>query len=334
MFIVTQSLTTMVFVVYFSKCRVKYIFGRGFEMKKTELQTMVVSELKALAKKMNIKMPSRARKADFVESLLAAFKKQSSKSIAKNEVGVKSAGVKNGASRKQGPAAPKRIPIQKPAAEVPAVPREWKMPPGAEEPLMAQERVSDAKYYTGPLQEQKAVNSYAELPLGYGEEKISLMVRDPYLAYVYWEVSPSRIQREKLWFGLSGRLTVRIYDITGVQFDGRNAVGYFDQDVDELAGSWYFDLGRPAHSFVADIGLLSGEGRYLTLARSNYVVMPRDGVSDVVDEEWMLADEEFWKLYGFPGGPSSAQLQEMMKLRREQQVTSPGAFLRERTKRK
>ena len=176
--------------------------------------------------------------------------------------------------------------------------------------------------------------AYEELPLGYGEEKIALMVRDPYLAYVYWEVTPSRIEREKAWFGWNSKLTVRIYDVTGVQFDGRNAVGYYDQEVTELIGSWYFDLGRPTHSFIADIGLLSPEGRYLTLARSNYVMMPRDGVSDVVDEEWMLVDEEFWKLYGFPGGPSSPQLQEMMRIRRMQQITSPGTFSRERSKRK
>jgi hypothetical protein len=303
-------------------------------MKKTELQTMVVKELKALAKKMNIKMPSGARKVDIVESLFAAFRKKGNTSIAKNGNAAKSAGIKksaapkNAAPKKQD--VPKRIPVHKPAPEAPAAKREWKMPPGTEEPLMAQERVSDAKYYTGP--EQRPISSYAELPLGYGEEKIALMVRDPYLAYVYWEVSPSRVQREKSWFGLSGKLTIRIYDVTGVQFDGRNAVGYFDQEVGELAGSWYFDLGRPTHSFVADLGLLSGEGRFLTLARSNYVVMPRDGVSDVVDEEWMLADEEFWKIYGVPGGPSSPQLQEMMRVRKNQQVTSPGTFSRDRIK--
>ena len=112
--------------------------------------------------------------------------------------------------------------------------------------------------------------------------------------------------------------------MTGVQFDGRNAVGYYDQEVTDLIGSWYFDLGRPTHSFISDVGLLSPEGRFLTLARSNYVMMPRDGVSDVVDEEWMLVDEEFWKLYGFPGGPSSPHLQEMMRIRRMQQISSPG----------
>ncbi len=303
-------------------------------MKKTELQTMVLSELKALAKKMNLKMPARARKADIVDYLCTAFAHKSGKitNAVKQEKASKSAVVKKKNSVPKKQIAPKRIPIEKPGQGTPGADREWKMPPGTEEPLMAQERVADAKYYTGPAQEQQAKGAYSELPLGYGEERIALMVRDPYLAYVYWELTPSRIQREKAWFGWNGKMTVRIYDVTGVQFDGRNAIGYFDQEVNELIGSWYFDLGRPTHSFVADIGLLSAEGRFLTLARSNYVVMPRDGVSDVVDEEWMLVDEEFWKLYGFPGGPSSPQLQEMMRIRRMQQVTSPGMFSRERPK--
>lgn len=315
-------------------------------MKKTELQTMVVSELKALAKKMKVKLRAGARKSEIVDEISAAFKKKDNNgqpAVVKSAAARPKNGIKKNipvmrevSSRKK-ISAPEPIPairrsVPKPTVEAPPTGREWKMPPGTEEPLMAQERVSDAKYYTGPGAEQVTSFAYQELPAGYGEEKIALMVRDPHLAYVYWEMTPSRLQREKAWFGWNARLTVRIYDVTGVQFDGRNAVGYFDQEVSDLLGSWYFDLGRPTHSFIADIGLLSPEGRYLTLARSNCVMMPRDGVSDVVDEEWMLADEEFWKLYGFPGGPSSPQLQEMMRIRRIQQITSPGTFSRERIK--
>jgi len=164
------------------------------------------------------------------------------------------------------------------------------------------------------------------------------MTRDPYVAHAYWEVTPARIEREKAWLGWNSRLCIRIYDVTGVQFDGRNALGYYDQEVYERTGSWYFDLGKPTHSFCADLGLLSPEGKFLTLARSNYVTMPRDGVSDVVDEEWMIVDEEFWKLYGypegFPGGISSQQAQEIVKRRRMQEISSPGMSSREKVKRK
>jgi len=207
------------------------------------------------------------------------------------------------------------------------------MPAGVEEPLIAQERVADAKYYTGAQAAEKIAPSSREFPHGYNEDKIVLMVRDPYWAFTYWEVTPARIEKEKAWFGWNSKLCVRIYDITGVQFNGTNAIGYIDQEVFERTGNWYFDLGRPTHSFCAELGLLTPEGRFLTLARSNYINMPRDGVSDVLDEEWMLLEEDFWKLYGFPGG-SSPQLQELWKRMRLHGITSPGMSSRDKAKRK
>jgi hypothetical protein len=288
-------------------------------MKKPELSAMIVSELKALAKKMKVDLPTGAKKADIVEALSAALQRNNRTAAAK-----KTSGSVKTIVRKDAPA---KKPAQAPAV---APAREWKLPPGAEEPLMAQERVSEAKYYTGPVLEHRP--GHEDLPYGYGEEKIALMVRDPYLVHAYWEVTPARIEREKAWFGWNSKLAVRIYDVTGINFDGRNALGYFDQEVFERLGSWYFDVGRPSHSFIADVGLLSPEGKFLTLARSNHISMPRDGVSDVLDEEWMLVDEEFWKLYGFPGGPSSPQIQEMIKRRRMQQITSPGTFARAKRK--
>ena len=164
------------------------------------------------------------------------------------------------------------------------------------------------------------------------------MMRDPFVAYAYWDSSPARIERERAWFGWNSKLCLRIYDVTGVQFDGRNAIGYFDQEISDRTGNWYFDLGRPSHSFCADLGLLAPEGRFLTLARSNYITMPLDTASDTIDEEWMLVDEEFWKLYGYPegmrGGLSSPQMQEMVRRRRLLEISSPGLFSRERQKRK
>lgn len=329
-------------------------------MKKTELTAMTVAELKALAKKKKVSLSAGGKKSDIIDALTAVAKavkpaakravasvKKTAKKVAAS---VKSATKKEVAAKpltrktvKPGKSAATRKPVAK--KHVPAgtlLPkttpvREWKLPPGTEEPLMAQERVAESKYYTGPLPQTPAVAS-RELPRGYNEEKISLLSRDPFVAYAYWEATPARIEREKAWLGWDSKLVVRVYDITGVQFDGRNAIGYFDQEVVEGAGSWYFDFGRPTHSFCADLGLSSPGGRFLTIARSNYITMPRDGVSDVIDEDWMLVDEEFWKLYGYPEGSrrgvSSPEMQEMLKRRRELELTSPGLFSRERSKRK
>jgi len=329
---------------------------------------MTVAELKALAKKKKVSLNGKGTKADIITVLLSseASIEPAKRPAMKNAVtAVKTAAVKQLATKKAvltaktaadkqpttksaAPAA-KAAAVRKPvssqrrsfATKAPKVTipaREWKLPPAAEEPVMAQERVAEAKYYTGPAL-QVQVPPHGELPQGYGDDKIVLMMRDPFVAYAYWEATAARIEREKQWFGWNSKLCVRIYDITGVQFDGRNAIGYYDQEIVDRIGNWYFDLGRPAHSFCADLGLLSPEGRFLTFARSNYITMPLDGASDIIDEEWMLVDEEFWKLYGYPEGfrrgVSSPEMQEMLKRRRELEITSPGLFSRERpTKRK
>jgi hypothetical protein len=335
-------------------------------MKKSELTAMTVVELKALAKKRKVSLSAGDKKADIMKALIAvsttmkparkravaslkqavrksdtSAKKFAKKTVAKKAVVAKGS-TKKAVKTSKGATIPRPVARKRSTSAGKKSPktvlvREWKLPPGVEEPLMAQERVSESKYYTGPLPLVPAVAS-GELPMGYNEEKIAILSRDPYVAYAYWEATPARIERDKAWFGWDSKLCVRIYDITGVQFDGRNATGYFDQEVEDRIGSWYFDVGRPSHSFCADIGLLSLGGRFLTIARSNYITMPRDGVSDVIDEEWMLVDEEFWKLYGYPEGfrqgVSSPEMQEMLKRRRELEITSPGLFSRDRAKRK
>ncbi len=299
-------------------------------MKKSELLSMVVTELKALAKKMKIAVPEGARKTDIIDALLAADKKEKKAApTVKKARKTDSKTRAKKAARVKAPSPSKRAPESK--IQEPTVPvHDWKMPPGTEEPLLAQERIAESKYYTGPANYMTA-GEHGELQRTYGEDRIVLMTRDPFVVHAYWEATPPRLDREKAWFGWNSKLCVRIYDITGVQFDGRNAVGYFDQEVFERAGNWYFDLGRPSHSFCADLGLLSPEGRFLTLARSNYVTMPRDGVSDAVDDEWMLVDEEFWKLYGshgFQGSSAGMQEKEMVRRRRQRvhAISSPGLF--------
>ena len=295
---------------------------------------------KAAAKK-KITKKTAAKKTSAKKASVAPKKPAPKKTVAaktaKKKTTVKKAATKKTATKKTAKKrATKKTATKKTATKTAPVKasRSWVVPKSARKPLQAQEQVADAKYYTGLHDDSIALRSSDKLPAGYGEDRITLMARDPSLTYAYWEATPERLVKERSWFGMASELVVRIYDITGVQFDGRNAVGYFDQDVAEPAGSWYFETGRPGHSFCADLGIRSPEGRFLTLARSNYITMPRDGVSDIIDEEWMLADEEFWQLYGFPDGVSSPQVQELWRRRHQQEITSPGLFSRTKGKNK
>lgn len=111
------------------------------------------------------------------------------------------------------------------------------------------------------------------LPTEYGENGITLMTVDPYKLFAFWEV------REDTLSMYSGDLNVRVYDVTGIDFDGMNANSYFDIAVNERIGSLYIDVS-PEKEFVADIGIVSPYDIFITIARSNKVSTPRAMISE------------------------------------------------------
>jgi hypothetical protein len=174
-----------------------------------------------------------------------------------------------------------------------------------------------------------------DLPSAYGMDRIVLLVRDPYWLHVYWEVSRDALLKAKTvlkeeWE--SARSTLRVYDVTGVDFDGNNAESYFDIEIGGGTNNWYINTGVPNRTYCVDIGLLSSSGKFVMLARSNKATTPRDAPSEVSDEEWMIPDWQFEQIYalsgGFNVGTGSAELKEMMEkaLGRETSSGAPSSF--------
>jgi len=143
-----------------------------------------------------------------------------------------------------------------------------------------------------------------ELPGGYGKDVIVLQVRDPRWVHSYWEIIGPTYDRLKSQLGntfYAAKKMLRVYDVTEVTFDGTNAHRFYDIEVFE-ATSWYVDLNGAGRSWCVDIGLLLPDGRFITIARSNVVRMPLEGPSWITDEEWMIPDELFARLYGMGFG--------------------------------
>ncbi|MEW6214040.1 MAG: DUF4912 domain-containing protein [Nitrospirota bacterium] len=111
------------------------------------------------------------------------------------------------------------------------------------------------------------------LPAEYGEDSITLMTVDPRRLFTYWEVREDTLAR------YLGILNIRVYDVTGVDFDGMNANSYFDIAVNEGLGEWYINV-TPEKEFIADIGCINPEGIFITIARSNKVLTPRAAVAE------------------------------------------------------
>lgn len=121
-----------------------------------------------------------------------------------------------------------------------------------------------------------ANNISFDIPSGYNDNKIVLMVRDPLTIYSYWEISREvkdstlgNIRKEGLF---PSKIILRLYDLTEIESLKYKAVRDFE--LEEWTDNWYIDAGGEGKNWMAEIGILCANERFFCLARSNVVTMP------------------------------------------------------------
>jgi len=198
-------------------------------------------------------------------------------------------------------------------------------------PKSEQLKIEETKYYLGPQTGYRRQEEF-QFPAVYGDNKIVAMVRDPWWLYSYWEIAPER-ERQVLGKisrkGLKAvRTVLRVYDVTGIEstLNEKSAHIFFDIELKDFANTWYVNVGTPNRSWIIDIGIVANTNEFFLLARSNCVKTPRFGMSEVIDEEWMCQEDEYWKMFGLSGGfdfgKASLSLKKMFKKRLLEQVSS------------
>lgn len=196
---------------------------------------------------------------------------------------------------------------------------------------LEKQKVEEAKYYLRKAPEPSPPEP-RELPSGYGDDRIVLMVRDPYWVFVYWEITPARLREAQVSAGLGRQeasMALRLYRVTGQGDDGARIHSIVDIEITGGAHNWYINVPHPDCSYCVEIGLAGGEGCFVPLARSNVVTTPRAGMSDVLDESWMSQRAEYEKMYALSGGmelgDSSLELQEKLEKLLQQEMASGAA---------
>jgi len=284
---------------------------------KSSLLKLTKADLMEIAGKFSLKPAARDTKAIIISSILnaqktkTAAKKSGKKAVGKNakKSKAKTAGsVGKKASPKK---AVKAVVSKKPPAEKPALISQPPLSVKNEE-----EVVEESKFHVA--EEQETLETDNGLPESYRDNRIYLLVRDPFWVFAFWDVhpeTPSRLAMERGVNPENGTLVIRVFDVTDIEFDGSNAHGWFDIEPNAVSGSWYINVPADDRSYIASIGYRSGDGAFVAIASSGTVTTPRASVSDRSDEEWMTADEQFWKMYalsagfgpGFPGGRESVE---------------------------
>lgn len=157
-----------------------------------------------------------------------------------------------------------------------------------------------------------------QLPRQYGVDRLVLMARDPHWLYAYWEITATKQGEFASIYGADAwrrsHSVLRVYDVTGVDFNGANANRYLDIPVDDQLDSWHIQVEEPDRSFCVDMGRMFPDGRFVTLLRSNIVTTPRASLSDRLDEEWMWIEGLYRSIGKFQYGVSSPLIVEELAL--------------------
>jgi len=275
--------------------------GEDKKLKESLLHKMTKSELLDLAKKQGLKLKETILKADLIGLL----------------------------TKNSSPGKPEVKSEAKTAKETRRTTTEKSItnpPPNVE---TSEALIEVSKFYEGPNVQPQQLEANA-LPATYNRNVLVMMARDPYWCYTYWDLTPDHVEssRQKLRDSSSARMVLRIYDITGLDFNGLNARRQWDIDLVGYCNNWYVHLGVSDCDYLAEIGWIDRFGNFVALARSNNVHTPRDRMSDVIDEEWLTVEEDFQKLYHLSGGMtynrSSGEITELLAKRWRFDISSGG----------
>jgi uncharacterized protein len=182
------------------------------------------------------------------------------------------------------------------AAALTAVPPAGQIAPVKEKPVEAGAATSAMPTPTAKAEIKEPDSVWAgeegpDLPTGYGVTVLRALPRDPYWAYLYWEISQEtrdRIRQEAgEWF----------FDIAEPLVRVLNESGETVKEIPVLldANSWYINL-TPNGAFHFELGLKDHSGVFRIIVRSNRVTLPPMEPSQVTSEDWAMISEEFQEI--------------------------------------
>jgi len=113
------------------------------------------------------------------------------------------------------------------------------------------------------------------MPSGYGDSQITLLARDPYWLYAYWELSPESKDAFIRDFGLElWEKSVPALKVTNISKNES-----FFVRINDFSDSWYINVNDPNCLYVAELGRKVSERFFISIANSNYVSTPGCSVS-------------------------------------------------------
>ncbi len=158
------------------------------------------------------------------------------------------------------------------------------------------------------------------------EERLVVMVRDPYWLHAFWELSQRSVDRAQAAMGQHWHNSHPVLRLYRIEDAGTSS---WERDIEIHGGvnNWYVDVQNPPCEFRIEIGYLAENESFYCLARSNTVQTPPAGTSDAVDDNWKHVAEQADRIFAMSGGYSpegtSRELQELLEERLSRPLGTP-----------
>jgi len=144
-----------------------------------------------------------------------------------------------------------------------------------------------------------------ELPYKYNETKAVLLVRDPHCIFAYWEISEQHVNHHRL--GIERELVMRLADVTNIEKAHENNYNWYTDYTVGGASNWYIHVNEPDKEYQIVLGYFKQDGQFIPIVVSNRVRVPKDKVSDKLDEEWLDPNIIWEKIFQYSGGIESQE---------------------------
>jgi phosphate transport system substrate-binding protein len=112
--------------------------------------------------------------------------------------------------------------------------------------------------------------------------RMILTARNAEEAYAYWEVPEAHKQQIRKEEG-GQKLSVRLYDVTGLEFDRHPAHNIQEFDCEETDQDLHIPIPQPDRDYLVELGYVTYQGRWVKLAQSNPVHIAADGTATTTE---------------------------------------------------
>ena len=138
-------------------------------------------------------------------------------------------------------------------------------------------------------------------PREFSQEGFSLLAVYPHQGFLQWHVSQKTAVKVKKDKGAGSdnecRLVIRVYDVTGVEFDGFNANRQYDIHIQSLCGCYYLNVDRFESTLMAEVGYVFTDGSFKPCVRSNVMYFDRPRKSSCFRTAGLYVSSAFRRVF-------------------------------------